>query len=112
MAINGVFKCPVSEDWRDYQERSIEALKKVNDMHSTLKDLSPSIKALNKLESIATESTKQTLILQTVQDKLITAATGREPLTAKIMGVVITGLIIVIVFLLTGERMGLIRGLY
>lgn len=112
MSINGVFKCPVSEDWRDHQDRSVKALERVNDMHSTLKDLSPSIKALSKLESIATESAKQTVILQTVQDKLITAATGREPLTAKIMGVVITGLIIVIVFLLTGEKMGFVRGLH
>lgn len=102
MSINGVFKCPVSE-------RNLDRLDEAHDM---LQALSKNLSHLEKLNTIANEATRQTDALNLVRDKLIVAATGKEHLTAKIMGMVIAGLIFIIIFLLTGEKVGLFRGLH
>lgn len=96
------WRCPLYDKHR---EQIISAIVKVDTMHDGMLEL---VKHTQHLQA-----------LSEIRDNLISAATGKDHVPAKILliilatlGAVIVGLVFVIVFLLTGEAMGWINALH
>jgi hypothetical protein len=98
---NGIYKCAALEEWP-------ETKLKVDAMHEDISEMKLYLPHLEKLEA-----------LSDIKSHLMSAATGKnhiETQTAilifKILGGVIFALLIVVVFLLTGEHFGVLGGLH
>lgn len=90
--------CPVADDWLNHTMKAEQAIKKVDTMHELLENIQQHTVHLQKLDNL---------------DLLVEAVTGKNEqdnklviLISKIFGVAIVGLVIVIVFLLTGQSFG------
>lgn len=112
MADNGVdksHKCPLGDAWGVGEEEVIGAMDKISETHSLLSTL---VQHTSHLPNIAKSNDE-------IKTYLVGAATGREHVPikiverlAKIGGWIIFGLVTVIVFLLTGSKLGLFPGLH
>lgn len=98
---NGLYRCEVSESWNEFKN-------KVNDMHTVSKAVATYLPHLEKLDS-----------LERMENHLMDVATSKNQIETKtvmfifkILGAVILALLLVIVFLLTGEHLGLLSGLH
>lgn len=98
--------CHLNDDeWVEYRERAQKLESMVGELHSNTKTLVAHTSHLSKLDN-----------LTEIKDKLLDTATNKNQLDigiAKmifmILGGVILSLIFVIVFLLTGEKLGLLN---
>lgn len=104
--INGDIKCGVPDEWRE------EIDSKITETHSMLSSLVEHTTHLPKLSNIADS-------MERIEGKLLSSATGKDHtenktvlIVLKILGAVIVGLTIVIVYLLTGLKLGWISGLH
>lgn len=98
---NGLLKCDVSSDWKTIREKIVET-------HSVSVTLGKYLPHLEKLDA-----------LEDIKDHLMDAATGKNQLDIKvatllfkILGITIVALLFVIIFLLTGESMGILGVLH
>ena len=96
---NGPISCGVGGDWPAHKERTLEAINKVDEMHETIGQIAMHASHLKKLD-----------VLEEIRDKLIGPATGKDHIETptavlifKILGAVIIGLLLTVVFLLTGH---------
>lgn len=103
---NGEFYCGFAKEWQD------DVSSKLTETHGMMTNLVEHTAHLPKLSKIADS-------IETIQDKLLNAATGKDHtenktvfLILKIFGVVICGLTAVIVYLLTGLHFGFINSLH
>lgn len=99
--INGLMACDVSTDWKTIRE-------KIVDTHATSVTLGKYLPHLEKLDA-----------LEDIKNHLMEAATGKNQLDIKvatlifkILGIAIFALLVVIVFLLTGEAWGILGVLH
>lgn len=116
---NGAFECPVREDWEEHKE---DITHLVNSMAHVL-SYAKHLEKLDQLDIIANSITS-------MEVRLLNAATGRDQVPTevvqKMLGVVTTantrimwvfssiavGLLTVIVFLLTGAKLGILPPLH
>lgn len=96
--------CPLAQDWEqhkgDYKAMSIQ----ITETHSTMRQILTNTQHLSKLEA-----------LEDIRDKLVDGAIGREHtdnktvmLIVKILGAVIVSQALVLMFLLTGQKLNLL----
>lgn len=98
--INGL-SCPVGRDWESHKIKADMAIVKVNDMNQTMNKILLHTEHLSKLDA-----------LPTLVDALVGKNKGDNEkviLISKILGAVICGLMFIIIFLLTGEKFGVIN---
>lgn len=106
---NGIHKdCPLSESWNEIKGSYQKMLLEVHDTHRIMHELMTHTKHLSKLDA-----------LEDIRDSLLDSATGKSHIDIKtagmlfkILGAVIFALLLVIVFLLTGEKLGILNLLH
>ena len=98
----------IAEEWQEHRLESTRAFRQVDEIHTQFLAMGPHMKNLEKLE-----------YLKDIKESLLSAAVGKNQIEAKlakfifsIFGAVILGLAVVIVFLLTGEHLGIIGALH
>lgn len=102
--VNGKSTCPVYEDWAEHKEQTKEIANKIVRMHSVMEKILDHTTHLHKLDKLDNLSL------------LVAAVTGKNDnegklayLVARVLGLVIVGLTIIIVGLLTGQHFGFVK---
>lgn len=107
MGNNGVsmFKCQLSDQWEEHRKEAKDAIYKVDEMSTNMGLIIEHTQHLKKLDK-----------LDIIAESLLNAATGKDQMPTKtahlifkMFGVVMLGLIFVIVFLLTGQKLGVFQ---
>lgn len=95
-------ECDFLKVWEEHKSELLRMSQRVGDLHVNMANIMQHTKHLEKLDA-----------LTDIRDSLIGPATGRDQLQTKtamsifrILGIVIIGLLLTIVFLLTGENFG------
>lgn len=102
---NGIHKeCPLANEWHEIRGSYKTMLLEVRDTNKSMQTLLKYGEHLQKLDA-----------LEDIRDSLLDSATGRSQIDTKtagmifkIFGIVIFALLLVIVFLLTGEKLGIL----
>ncbi len=115
------YLCPLrpNGEWGKHTVKALIAMDQINEIHGASKTFLDNIKHLEKLNA-----------LSDIKESLLSYVVGRDQISTKVVnelfeqqhktfrttqivtGIVVVGLIGVIVFLLTGEQLGWIHGLF
>lgn len=125
-----IFPCPIFSEFGEYRKESKVAMEQVNGLTRSMSHVMENTDHLIKLDSIADSIKIMIGTLQDVREGLLNAAIGKDQVprataelmfnqqaksnafVCRVLGVVITGLLFVIGFLLTGDKAELIKPLH
>lgn len=101
----------IAREWENIQPRIERALMKVDDMHALVPEIHSQTKDLSNLSALPSIAAH----LKLLSEHLVNSATGKDHISTKtatlifkILGVVIIALILMIIFLLTGDHFSLV----
>ncbi|RTL03776.1 hypothetical protein EKK58_11995 [Candidatus Dependentiae bacterium] len=101
----------LAKQWDEMHPRIEVALNKVNDMHVLVPEIHSHTRDLSNLSALPNIAAH----LKILSEHLVTSATGRDCISTKtatlifkILGVVIIALLLMIIFLLTGDHFSLL----
>ena len=118
--------CPIAEEWPIHRREVQHIMAQVNTMNLMMQTVLENSKHLARLDDVSigikeiARSNREVVgVIKQLKEDMVGPATGRDQIptkTAHLMfrafGFVIIALLIVIVFLLTGEQFGWIKGLH
>ena len=101
---NGKLNCPIYDDWADHKLQTKEIVNKITNLHLLMEKMLDHTTHLHKLDKLDNLSL------------LVSAVTGKNEnegrlayLVARVLGMVIIGLTVIIVGLLTGNHLGFVK---
>lgn len=101
----------LAKQWDEMQPRIQVALSKVDDMHALVPEIHNQTRDLNNLSALPSIAAH----LKVLSEHLVNSATGKDhiptktaTLIFKILGFVIVALVLMIIFLLTGDHFSLL----
>ena len=91
--------CPIGDEWAEHREDSIDAMRKVTEMHGTITVMAGHTSHLSKLDSIANT-------LERLEDSLVGPATGKKQvsLVSHLITIFMLGAVILVVLLKGSDK--------